>query len=638
MTLDNAHDYLAIPTDYWRRPGGLRWCASGEAVEQIAPDPTIGCTFAMAGEIALFLEGYVTSGPLICFGFVLHLLQLLGLSGNELTARRRPAAFADLASTFREMGRPIRNAGALCARLCREVPRAADPPDPIDLGQALRHPTSISVFQHRLHWPAEMPPLTPDRFEALVLKALEQLTPGDVRHWLRHGCGPVGGAGEEVARLWTHDFAAVLAGLKERPRLAGAVPLVESLAGALTLPPRRLNRAELPAGGYADIATRGQPEQILPAQFVLDDIEFLRRFAAHELLYFHREEPRAPTTEDLLIVLDQGVRTWGDVRLVLAAAALALVRRAARRNTPSRFITTGAPARIIALDDVDANGLGALLEASDLSLHPGAALESALDDPSERSRDVVLLTHPYSVREPEVAAGAQSTPAGTRLFALTVDGDGSVELAELRHGTPVTLGRCRALVRAPAQAVPSPRRASDAVTRTSRCSWRGDVEPIGFPFRFGIQNPIPDGHFDFDNAGEWLLAVVARDRAPLYAWRVDGTEAELLPRPSIDGRVLSQVDAVLGVIRGFVVMGSNGKDFIAAHYDFADPHLQRPCHRRRATARCVVVSARPPFDCDLWSCREFRTRPRREQERGIEHEPRAMGPYRAPQTSPCHDA
>ena len=56
--------------------------------------------------------------------------------------------------------------------LCREVPRAADPPDPIELGLALRHPTSIAVFQHRLHWPAEMPPLTPDRFEAVVLKAL----------------------------------------------------------------------------------------------------------------------------------------------------------------------------------------------------------------------------------------------------------------------------------------------------------------------------------------------------------------------------------------------------------------------------------------------------------------------------------
>ena len=71
--------------------------------------------------------------------------------------------------------------------------RAADPPDPIDLGQALRHPTSISVFQHRLHWPAELPPLTPVRFEALVLKRWNGSAPGDLRHWLRHGRPPVGG-------------------------------------------------------------------------------------------------------------------------------------------------------------------------------------------------------------------------------------------------------------------------------------------------------------------------------------------------------------------------------------------------------------------------------------------------------------
>ena len=228
----------------------------------------------------------------------------------------------------------------MCAFLCREAPRAADPPDPVSLGESLRHPTAISVFQHRLHWPAEVPPLAPLRFEALVRKALEQLSPGDIRHWLRHGRGPVGDVGDSVARLWTRDFAEILNGLSQRPRLAGAMSLVERLSGALTLPPRRLAHAQQPTGGYADITTRGQLEQLLPAQFVLDDIEFLRRFAARELLYYDREAPRAPTAEELLIVLDQGVRTWGDVRLVLTAASLALLRRANRRGTPTRLVST----------------------------------------------------------------------------------------------------------------------------------------------------------------------------------------------------------------------------------------------------------------------------------------------------------
>jgi hypothetical protein len=85
--------------------------------------------------------------------------------------------------------------------------------------------------------------------------------------------------------------------------------MVEPLLAALTLPPRRPTSGA-PAGGYADVATRGHPEQILPSQFALDDLEFVRRHAENELLYFRREEPRQDVREELVVLLDQGVRTW----------------------------------------------------------------------------------------------------------------------------------------------------------------------------------------------------------------------------------------------------------------------------------------------------------------------------------------
>ena len=77
----------------------------------------------------------------------------------------------------------------------------------------------------------------------------------------------------------------------------------------MALPPRRLRDNQLPIGGYSDVGTRGQPEQILPAQFALDELELARRFADNELLYFQREEPHAPTCDKLVVLLDQGVRT-----------------------------------------------------------------------------------------------------------------------------------------------------------------------------------------------------------------------------------------------------------------------------------------------------------------------------------------
>ena len=221
-------------------------------------------------------------------------------------------------------------------------------------------------------------------------------------------------------------------------------PLISRLEGALSLPPRRLDRSELQADGYSDLTTRGSPEQILPIQFALEDEEFLRRFAEAKLLYFHRETPRQPVVEEIVLLLDQGVRTWGDVRLVLAGAAMALARQAERRRHRIRLATTGKRRR--------AGRPGQSRSPDDLGRGPGVQRPVAPPGPDAgqaapgrcraQRRDVVLLTHPRSLGEPDGREAPLSIAddEGTRLFAVSVDSSGEVELAELRRGWPVSLG------------------------------------------------------------------------------------------------------------------------------------------------------------------------------------------------------
>jgi hypothetical protein len=551
-------DYLAIPDTYCRWLGGLRWSGNREAVEYETRSTEESRTFVLSAEIALFLEGFQSEAPLVCFGFVLHLLDLLGLGtrgSGPVNARRADG----LARAFRELGGPLRNAGALCATLCRGLPRAAELPRFVDLLVPLNRgarPTWIIPAET-----AEVPPLQPAAFEARVMAALAGLSNDDLRHWLRHGREPIPRAAESAAELVVPNLSATLAELERRPRLAGAAPLIAPLAGALALPPRRLAHAEEPTGGYADVATRGLPEQILPGQFALDPEEFLRRFAERELLYFHREEPHAPTAEELVVVVDQGVRTWGDVRLVLAAAALALGRQAARRGLPLRVASTSTEGAIVAAEAADREALGNLLETSDLSPHPARALQHVLETPGEALRDVVLLTHPRSLAEPEVVAAARQVARGTRLFAVAVNGDGRVELSELRQGTPVTLGRCRVEVREPSPA------ATTGPATPAAPPWRGDVEPIGFPFRIGPIGRIDDRLFTFDDSGEWVLA--AGQLGVLHAWRSDGSDAEMFPRALVEREPLAWVEAVLGVAGGFVVVGRTERNLVLAHYDLS---------------------------------------------------------------------
>jgi hypothetical protein len=569
--MTRADAYLAIPRDYARSLGGLRWHPGGEAIEFAAESPKVGLTFAMAPEVALFLEGFASARDLVCFGHILHMMTLLGCGDPEAGEAVETGpddatrALGHLARSFRGLGRPLRNAGALLAKLGRGIPTAAEPPEIRDVRAILTYGYAGMFAGPDAR--GEQPPLPPRELQSAVARALLALSDDEVDHWLRHGRGPVGDAGEAVARAAEatrpRSLAALLDALDGRERLAGAARLVPLLDGALSLPPRRLAPAELPTGGYADVATRGLPEQILPAQFALDDLEFLRRFAERELLYYHREEPRTPKAEELIVVLDQGVRTWGDVRLVLAAAAIALGRQAARRRLTWLVATTADDGTIVdpmALADPEA--LGPLLEASDLSTNPGLALERVLEAPADRPRDVVLLTHPRSLDESDVCAAARRAGPGTRLFAVAVDDAGRVGLAEVRRGAPVTLSRCRVEVRRDPEPAPPPRR----VGRVG--PWTGDVEPIGFPFTLGVLGPVQDGHFDFDEGGEWLL--VAGRHGSLHAWRVDGSAAEMLPRGALDGRVLASVEAVVGVAGGFAVAGTLGEEgrAVVVHYDF----------------------------------------------------------------------
>jgi hypothetical protein len=253
---------------------------------------------------------------------------------------------------------------------------------------------------------------------------------------------------------------------------------------------------------------------------------------------------------------------------VLSAAFFAFGKMAQRRNLPFQVATTGTDGRLSDPLQTDDAALGQMLDASDLSPHPGLALEAILAEQSGDARDVVLLTHARGLNEPDVQAAARRVTPGRRLFAVAVDEHGSVELSELRHGTSVPLTRFRVDLtpRVPEPKTPKP--AEPAPMIASALPWRGDVEAIGYPFRFGLPHQMLDGRFDFDESGKWIL--VACDRGMLFAARTDGSATEILPRGVSEGQALLNPEAVLGIPGGFVVAGQLGNQVTAFHYDLAE--------------------------------------------------------------------
>jgi hypothetical protein len=592
--------YLWMPAPYLHllngltqgKSGELRWAAGGDAIEGAD-----GTTFLFSPQLASFLEGFARVRSLIHFGHVLHLLYYLVKKDKD-----HPEPFRELHAAFRRTGRGLDNAGALCAYLCSEIPPVPGPLHPRELVRFLYSPARMAEFVARPPGLSERAPLLPEAFEEKFCRALRTMPYSELAHWLRHGRGSLTQPAEQIAReldpARPRTLAGVLAALAQRQRFAGAIPYVGQLVSALALPPRRLARQELPTGGYADVGTHGHPEQILPSQFALDDLEFLRRFADHELLYFRREEPHRQTREDLVLLLDQGVRTWGDVRLVLGAAVLAFGKNAARRNMPLRLAATSGGGTLVDPLQADDAALGELLEASDLSPHPGLTLEQVLAEKAEAGRDIVLLTHPRSLAEPDVTAAARRLQPGMRLFAVTVAETGAVELAEIRHGTPVKLGQFQVDLSLGHQVKHRPQAPAPAVPPEPLAPWTGNPEPIPFPFRFGPQGRIDKIAFDCD--GDWV--VLGDQKGMLYAFRIDGTQSEVLPRVLVNsGAFLQRIDALLGVAGGVVAAGRIGDLLLVVHYDFS----QRQCRPYVVGNTAAMFLAGPPLAWQWFYFREF---------------------------------
>ena len=539
-----ADGYLTIPASYGGSLGGLVWSSSCDALERWN-----GTTLAFAEEIRDLLEGVFSRPPVPPFAFVLTLLRVMKDGPDEASV---PLDRLWRAHTEARGAAGVpRNAGLLIAELCRGLPATHDAPNWNDVALALARRGRVGN-----HWSLEnVPPLTRDEFVKRIESRLQDYDEVRLLHWLTHGCDP-SGAGEKLAEEVDSlpvRVAKLLAAARRRPRLVGAAALVPSLDAALTIPPRRPTADAIPQGGYCDVTTRGEPERLLPGQFALEPDEFIRRYAERELLYFKREEPHDVEKPERIIVLDQGVRTWGSVRLALAGAAYVLLKKDAKRFAGVRLATTGA------VDPIDVTeekieAIADILESSDLTAHPEAVLDRILQDETATAagRDIVLLTHPRNLREPDVLETARAAQPGDRLFALAVDDRGRAELSEWTPRGLVAVRSFRVdLEAAEAAKVEGEPAAARKPIAHSNALWTGDIEPVPFPFRPGIV--VEPVQFGFEANGEWLV-MAGRDGL-LQALAFDGSAPEVLPRPFRNGTVLKQVDAILGVNGGVVVCG-----------------------------------------------------------------------------------
>ena len=257
----------------------------------------------------MFLEGVADAGgTLPGFGFVLHLLYLVGL-GDRATRHGDggPQCVERIAACFRELGCPLRNAGALlmaqpesaCGGQSARAPgihdldrRGAGVPQMV-----LSHPL-LGVMDQ-----AEEPGLDSAEFHDLVRFAADSLSDSEIRHWLRHGRGPRIKP-TTIVPLRPRRLAETLAEMERRPRLAAVGRLVSRLEGMVGF--RRVSLRGRSCKTAATQTSRPGRSRADPANSIRTRWRGVSEAVCRaQLLYFHREEPRQPTTDEMIILLDQ---------------------------------------------------------------------------------------------------------------------------------------------------------------------------------------------------------------------------------------------------------------------------------------------------------------------------------------------
>lgn len=200
--------------------------------------------------------------------------------------------------------------------------------------------------------------------------------------------------------------------------------LVASLAWSLTsfiaLPRQPSEPDILQIGGVSDISNRGNPQRLLMTELAADPDLLIARIANGQALYLRRESPPKPRPETRDILIENGIRCWGEQRLSILALALAAAAAEERRGTKVN-VTTLAGTDLFSEDFSNLKGLTSALERLHFSTHPGQAIEHLIQ---KRNREKQPLNEPLVIVTAATAvdrdflAKAQQLPSPYLLAAI----------------------------------------------------------------------------------------------------------------------------------------------------------------------------------------------------------------------------
>lgn len=227
--------------------------------------------------------------------------------------------------------------------------------------------------------------------------------------------------------------------LEDDPKTKGLARLARRLLAALNIPMHARGASDLPIGGVADIANRGDFDRLLLSELAQDDLTLTARLVNSEALFLRREEPPANLDRQRTILMDTTLKMWGTQRVFALSAALAFARNSAHVTAIQAFALGGS--QYETLDLKNKAGVMAALEQLDSALHCGSALSSFFEqNPKKEYEDIVLVSDADAMRDEHFQAVLSEIRERLR-FLVMLHRDGSLQFFEFVKGRGKLIGK-----------------------------------------------------------------------------------------------------------------------------------------------------------------------------------------------------
>lgn len=176
--------------------------------------------------------------------------------------------------------------------------------------------------------------------------------------------------------------------------LGSVARMAQSVSATLSLPRLPSDPDVLPIGGVSDVTNRGQPDRLLMSELALDCDLLIARIANGQALYLRREQPPQPEPKHRCLIVETGVRTWGQMRLYAAAFVLGSCIAQERKGGEKIDVVTVGGENSWREDFTSRDGIERFYQRLVADAHPAQAIMNLATD---QSSDLNLDSQPILV-------------------------------------------------------------------------------------------------------------------------------------------------------------------------------------------------------------------------------------------------